>query len=150
MDAGGSCVSATIRQSGFGNAIARGAFKPKRRKVVRSGGIPPNPKHLDMIRELACILADDPRHKCSGRVEAAHLGARGRSQKAPDETAAPLCASAHRTGIKALHKGEKTFFSYWIVRSKEILILDYSTLGRCVGTITEDNLWLKQQNSKAV
>jgi hypothetical protein len=139
---------AKIKQSGFGNAIACGLFRPKRRKIMRSGNIPQNQKHLDMIRELTCILADDPRHKCSGVVEAAHLGARGRGQKAPDETAVPMCANAHRTGIKALHKGEKTFFEYWVVRSKERLILDYSTLGRCAGTITEENLWLKQQQSK--
>ena len=131
------------------NGIARGVFKPKRRKVVRSGGIPPNPEHLEMIRGLKCILSDDPRHKCSGRIEAMHLGTRGRGQKAPDETAAPGCIGAHRTGRKSLHKGEKTFFSYWVVRSKERLILDYSTLGRCAGTITEDNLWLQKQNSKA-
>ena len=128
------------------NGIARGVFKPKRRKVVRSGGIPPNPDHLEMIRGLKCILAEDPRHKCGRRVEAAHLGARGRGQKAPDETAVPMCDSAHRTGRYAFHKGEKTFFKYWVVRGKERLILDYSTLGRCAGTITEDNLWLRKQN----
>lgn len=141
-------MKTTIRQSGFGNAIARGPFRPKRRKVVRSGGIPPNPEHLDMIRGLQCILAEDPRHKCSGRVEAMHVGYRGRGQKAPDETAVPGCTNAHRTGIKALHKGEKTFFAYWVVRSKDRLILDYSTLGIMAGTITEDNLWLKREQAK--
>ena len=130
------------------NGIARGVFKPKRRKVVRSGGIPPNEAHLEMIRSLQCVLADDPRHTCSQRVEAAHLGAHGRGRKAPDETAVPMCNSAHRTGRYSYHAGDKTFFKYWVVRSKERLILDYSTLGRCVGTITEDNLWLQQQKSK--
>ncbi len=129
------------------NGIARGVFKPKRRKVVRSGGIPPNEDHLDLIRSMPCVLADDPRHKCSGRVEAMHLGTRGRGQKAPDETAAPGCCGAHRTGRKSLHKGEKTFFSYWVVRSKDRLISDYSTLGVLAGTITEDNLWFQKQRS---
>lgn len=141
-------MKATIRQSGFGNAIARGLFRPKRRKIVRSGGIPPNPDHLEMIRGLQCILSDDPRHKCSGRVESAHLGYRGRGQKAPDETAAPMCRSAHTSGKNAFHKGEKTFFAYWAVRSKDRLILDYSTLGLLNGTIKPDSLWMQKRNAE--
>ncbi len=132
------------------NGIARGVFKPKRHPVIRSGGIPPNEDHLDLIRSMDCVLAEDPRHTCSRRIEAAHLGARGRGQKAPDETAVPMCDSAHRTGIKALHKGEKTFFSYWIVRSKEVLISDYVTLGVLCGTIKEDSLWMQKYTASKV
>jgi hypothetical protein len=130
------------------NGIARGVFKPKRRKIVRSGGIPPNEAHLDLIRSLECVLSEDPRHTCSRRIEAAHLGNRGRGQKAPDETAVPMCDSAHRTGQKALQKGEKTFFSYWVVRSKEVLISDYATLGLLTGTIKPDSLWMQKRDAE--
>lgn len=140
--------TAKLRQSGFGNAIARGAFSPKRRKIVRSGGFPPNEDHLDFIRSLQCILADDPRHECSGRIEAAHLGLRGHRQKAADETTVPMCVNAHRSGKFAIHKGEKTFWSYWIIPTKEFLIEKYSALGMLHGTIKADSLWAQKRNAK--
>lgn len=129
--------------SGFKVQIASsvfdGRFNRKRRKHMRSGNIPPNPKHLKFIRTLECALSGNLQHTCSGIVEAAHLGRRGRGQKAPDETAVPMCSSAHRTGYKAFHKGELTFFEYWKL-DREMLILQYQTLGVLEGTITEVHL----------
>lgn len=88
--------------------------KARRNPKRRSGGVPENPAFLKFIRTLPCILHGDPRHVCSGRIEAAHIGwGRGRGQKAPDETAVPMCSSLHRTGEFAQHKTPKTFWQYW-------------------------------------
>lgn len=141
-------MTARLSQSTFGNAIARGPFKPKRRVVLRSGGFPQNKPHRDFIGTLQCILADDPRHECSGRVEAAHVGPRGKSQKAADETTLPICIGGHQTGRKAFHKGEKTFWAYWIIPSKEFLIQKYIDLGLLHGTIKEDSLWMRKRNGQ--
>lgn len=144
-------MTARIRQSAFGNAIARGPFRPKRRVVLRSGGFPQNKPHRDFIATLPCILIDDPRHQCSGRVECAHVGSRGGSQKSPDEETLPMCVNGHRTGKKAFHKGDKTFWAYWIIPSKEFLIQKYVDLGFLHGTIKEDSLWTqKYKNSKGI
>lgn len=142
--------TATLRQSAFGNAIARGPFRPKRHVVLRAGGIPQNKIHRDYIRTLKCILIDDPRHQCSGRIECAHIGSRGKSQKSPDEETLPLCTNGHMTGKYAIHKGEKTFWSYWIIPTKEFLIEKYSSLGILHGTIKPDSLWMQKRTCELV
>lgn len=119
-----------------------------RRLIMRSGGIPQNKKHRDFIRTLPCVLADDPRHECAGSIEAAHVGKRGKSQKSPDEETLPLCAGGHRTRKYALHKGEKTFWSYWIIPAKEFLIQQHVNLGVLHGTIREDSLWWQRNKEK--
>lgn len=99
-----------------------------RSSSARSGGVPRNPKHLDVIRSLPCILAGDPRHECRGRVEAAHAGwGRGRGQKAPDETAIPMCSALHRTGKYSQHAIPKTFWSYWNL-DRSALIEKYAAM----------------------
>lgn len=137
-------MTARLSQSAFGNAIAGGPFKPKRHKAVRSGGIPQNKPHRDFIATLPCILIDDPRHECSGRVECAHVGTRGKSQKCADEESLPMCVNGHRTGRKAFHKGEKTFWSYWVIPSKEFLVRQYIELGVLHGTIKPDSLFIQK------
>lgn len=54
-----------------------------------------------MLRELSLVdftrsivaLPDDP---CSGPIEADHMGSRGISQKADDNTCVPMCTHHHR------------------------------------------------------
>ncbi len=123
-----------------GKPIKRGEFKPKRHKVVRSGGIPPNPKHQEFIRQLPCILADDSRHICQGRIEAAHCGiGSGMKRKAPDETCLPMCMGLHRTGRYSHHSLPRTFWDHWDL-DREMLILEYQARGIMEGTITQEQL----------
>lgn len=55
--------------------------------------------YLAFIRRFPCVGCGSAR-----RVEAAHLGPRGLSQKASDCLALPLCAACHREGPGAIHK----------------------------------------------
>lgn len=107
--------------------------KPKKRKKlpVRSGGVPQNPHFLAFIRRLPCLgaglqsTASGHVHQCSGRVEAAHMGwGAGRGQKAPDETAGPMCVNLHRTGKYANEVLRKKFWEFWGL-DREILIRRY-------------------------
>ena len=109
--------------------------KPKRRqKLVRSGGVPPNPKFLAFVRTLPCILVDHFNHRCGGGpIEAAHIGlGPGMGQKAPDETAVPMCPVAHRTGRWAFHSMPRSFFQHWSL-DRELLILRYQHMAREAG-----------------
>lgn len=45
-------------------------------------------------------------------TEAAHVGDRGLSQKAPDSTAIPLCKQHHTEGKDAAHKLQKKFWAH--------------------------------------
>jgi hypothetical protein len=62
-------------------------------KPVRSPG------YLQWIRTLPCSVCRTTR-----RVEAAHTGPHGISQKSSDLSAIPLCARHHRTGDDSYHK----------------------------------------------
>lgn len=112
--------------------------RPQKR-VLRFGGIPQNPAYLAFVRVNQCILfglkvrsgklAGKYAHVCSGKLEAAHAGRRGRGQKAADETALPMCTNGHRTGIHAHHKGTATFWGIWGL-DKAKLIAKYNALAR--------------------
>jgi len=56
-------------------------------------------KYLEWIRTLPCSVCRTTRN-----VEAAHTGAHGLGQKAPDSTAIPLCVKHHRTANDGYHK----------------------------------------------
>ena len=63
--------------------------------------------YLAWIHTLACVCCG------SKRVEAAHVGDRGLSQKCPDRQTIPLCVAHHRIGPTASHVLGKKFFGYW-------------------------------------
>jgi hypothetical protein len=50
------------------------------------------------IRRFACCVCESTR-----RVEAAHTGAHGMSQKSSDFSVLPLCLLHHQTGADSLH-----------------------------------------------
>jgi len=58
-----------------------------------------NSRYLQWVRTLPCVVCRTTRN-----IEAAHTGAHGLGQKAPDSTAIPLCAAHHRTGNDSYHK----------------------------------------------
>lgn len=54
------------------------------------------PSHLQWLRGRPCIIVD--KHKCSGRMEAAHFdgaGGKGMGMKVADYHAFPACSDAH-------------------------------------------------------
>lgn len=114
----------------------------RKKKALRFGGVPQNPKYLAFVRVNQCVLfgltvktgklGGKYTHACSGKLEAAHTGRRGRGQKAADETALPLCTNGHRTGIHAHHKGTATFWEIWGL-DKSKLIAMYNALAREAG-----------------
>ena len=57
-----------------------------------------DPKYLVFIRSFPCVVCGS-----TFRIEAAHTGPRGLSQKSPDRSAIPLCARHHRTGADSYH-----------------------------------------------
>ena len=142
-------MKAAIQNSSLSKLIAKAIVLPRPHRILRSGGIPQNPQHREFVRSLPCILQADPRHECSGKIEAAHVGKRRRGQKSPDEESLPMCCRAHRTGKYSFHKGEKTFWSYWIIPTKEYLIDQHVKLGLLHGTIKGDSLWMQRRNSAA-
>ena len=56
-------------------------------------------RYLQWIRTLPCAVCRTTRN-----IEAAHTGAHGLGQKAPDSTAIPLCVTHHRTANDCYHK----------------------------------------------
>lgn len=58
-----------------------------------------NEEYRRFLRRFPCVVCGKTR-----RIEAAHFGAHGISQKASDKQALPLCQEHHRTGAKAYHK----------------------------------------------
>lgn len=108
------------RMPDTGNPNGR-AVRPARarKRGLRFGGVKQNPEYLAFIRTFPCILnglqeTESGRvHVCSGRIEAAHTGMRGRGQKAADETALPMCVRAHRTGKDSHHAGSRVFWWRW-------------------------------------
>ncbi len=101
-----------------------GAVKAKKRahrkRALRFGGVPENPSYVALIRTFPCILKE--LHECSGRIEAAHTGPRGRGQKAVDESCLPMCARAHRTGKDSHHAGSRVFWSKWGIDRKTLVL----------------------------
>lgn len=119
----------TARQVGTMGLKTRRTAK---RKPVRFDGVPQNPKFLAFIRANSCILIGslDPMgdlHVCDGEIEAAHTGPHGRGQKAADETALPMCSSAHQTGKYAHHKIGRKFWDAWLL-NREVLVAKHNRL----------------------
>lgn len=56
-------------------------------------------KYLQWIRTLPCSVCGSTRN-----IEAAHTGAHGLGQKAPDSSAIPLCITHHRSANHSYHK----------------------------------------------
>lgn len=67
--------------------------------------------YLAWIHTIPCVAVSDY-SPCGGRVHAHHAGEHGMSQKAPDRTAIPLCASHHQTGPHAVHRLGREFWSF--------------------------------------
>ena len=81
-----------------------------------------SPEYLAWLHTLPCIVCILPwKLNQSGvsysnvqktKTEAAHLGAHGISQKAPDRQAVPMCRFHHQTGPESLHNiGPKRFWA---------------------------------------
>lgn len=124
------------------------SIKRQKRKPVRFGGIPQNPKYLAFVRCFDCVLKGllirGPLfgtviggHVCSGKIEAAHTGRRGRGQKAADETALPMCSNGHRTGKYSHHKLGKNFWSFWDL-DREKLVQSFNEMARESEVLVQD------------
>lgn len=74
-----------------------------------------DPAYLDWIRRQGCMICG------SARVEAAHVGLRGMSQKCPDREAVPLCAVHHRTGEASHHRLGKRFWDHYGIERDGII-----------------------------
>ncbi len=79
-----------------------------------------DPKYLAFLHTLPCIVPECSSknlHKwddiASARIEAAHVGDRGLSQKCPDREALPACIWHHRTGPESLHRLGAKFWTRW-------------------------------------
>lgn len=56
------------------------------------------------------------------QTEAAHVGARGASQKCPDREAIPLCGiEHHREGPESAHKLQKRFWEHHGINKRRII-----------------------------
>ena len=94
-------------------AIKRKRSKPRRGPVKDAA-------YLDWLRMLPCCVcaawrvdfATHTQANQSTPTEAAHVGARGLSQKCNDREALPICERHHRTGPLAQHKLGKKFWIY--------------------------------------
>lgn len=83
-----------------------------------------DPKYLAWLHSQPCFCCEILRHfnfdedippafKDFNRIEAAHLGPRGLSQKTDDRMAIPLCTWHHREGVNSLHKLGRAFWKEW-------------------------------------
>lgn len=114
-------------------AIRPGVSKRPKKLILRAGGIPQNLRYLAFIRSCPCILFNlRGLHECSGRIEAAHTGRRGRGQKAADETALPMCCSLHRTGKFSHHVLGRKFWEYFGL-DREKLVREFNECARLAG-----------------
>lgn len=87
-----------------------------------------DPKYLEWIHTLECIIPECTSrnlHKWAdvsgSRIEAAHIGMRGLSQKCPDREAMPICAFHHREGPQALHRLGKKFWEFWGIDRDDLI-----------------------------
>ena len=55
------------------------------------------------------------------RLEAAHVGKRGLSQKCNDRETIPLCRWHHRTGPESHHRAAKRFWEIWAIDKTELI-----------------------------
>lgn len=111
---------------------------PKKRSKLRRGPVR-DPKYLTWLHhKFGCIICDGGgiypvlRSRVSvwnpyGPTEAAHVGARGLSQKCSDRETIPLCARHHRTGSDSHHKLGKKFWAYHGL-DRDKLIAEYNRL----------------------
>lgn len=74
-----------------------------------------DPEYLAFIHSQACCVSGSP-HK--GRLEAAHIGPRGLSTKAPDRAAIPLC-SEHRRWLHTV--GPKVFWESYKLEPMKLI-----------------------------
>ncbi len=76
------------------------------------------------IRLLPCIVCrtwDLRILGYHGRVECAHIGQRGLSQKCLDRETIPLCIWHHRLGPQSVHALGKGFWGYWRLSRPELI-----------------------------
>jgi hypothetical protein len=64
--------------------------------------------YLAFIRKLPCVVCGSLKW-----IEAAHVGARGLSQRCSDRQTLPLCPAHHRTGPQAAHVLGRKFWTVW-------------------------------------
>jgi len=92
-------------------------YKPPRYDAKR------NPAYLAWIRSLPCAVCRIwglTRHE-HGKVEAAHVGARGIGQKCADTETLPLCVHHHRTGPHSHHYLGRRFWPFWKINRYELI-----------------------------
>lgn len=82
------------------------ARRPRRLDTAQS-----DPLRISWLHTQTCaLLAFDPSHCCSGRIEACHEGRKpGTAMKCADSETIPLCSGAHRDWTN--HRG---FFAGWL------------------------------------
>jgi hypothetical protein len=96
--------------------------RPKRPTPRRSSRVR-DPQYRAFVRMQAwCALAvweetffPPLRHTCGGRIEGAHLGERATSQKASDNTMAPVCRDGHAWYPGHLNKPTRRKFEAWAI-----------------------------------
>ncbi len=78
-----------------------------------------DPLYLKWLHTLPCLICFNLAFAASlplaqlSQTEAAHVGDRGLSQKAPDRTAIPLCAEHHRLDRFSAHRMGKKFWQHY-------------------------------------
>lgn len=70
----------------------------------------PNKAYLAWIHTQPCICSSV---NCQPGIHAHHAGVRGLGQKAPDETAVPLCGFHHLISPLSIHRYGKLFWRFW-------------------------------------
>lgn len=67
--------------------------------------------YVAWLHTLPCIVGHSEIHY-PAKIEAAHVGVRGLSQKAPDREALPVCIFHHTQGRYSLHVMGKKFWEF--------------------------------------
>ncbi len=111
------------------------ARSPIRRKPPRKrkGS---DPAYLAFIREQPCAVCSRKWwiKRQDSKTQAAHVGARGLGQKAPDKTAIPLCRFHHLASKAAAHTLGKRFWERHEL-DKETLITYYQSAYQAQGGV---------------
>jgi hypothetical protein len=100
-----------LKKQGWSGRAARTPIK-KRRTKPRRGPLR-DKNYLAFIRQQECVIGYSAallRTDCRGRIEAAHVGLRGLSQKSSDHQTIPLCAGHHRIHTDSQHNLGKNFW----------------------------------------
>lgn len=82
-----------------------------------------NPAYLAWVRNLPCVVCRIwklTRFEY-GKIEAAHVGARGLGRKCSDIETIPLCAHHHRTGPQSHHSLGRRFWTFWRINRIETI-----------------------------